>query len=59
MVGKADISKCVCFAAFFEMDREIQPLRPNWWTAPMLYWAIYFVVFDRKAHGQKLNFALS
>ena len=33
---------------FLKRDREIQPLSLNWWTAPLLYWAIYFVVFDRQ-----------
>jgi len=53
-------SQNVCVSRYFlKMDREIQPLRSNWWTAPMLDRAIYFVAFDRKARGQKLNNALS
>lgn len=50
---------CVSRAILLKMDREIKLLRSNWWTVPMLYLAIYFVVFDRKARGQKLNAALS
>lgn len=33
---KADIPKCACFEEFLKMDGEIQRLRSNSWSAPLL-----------------------